>query len=83
MTAATRFMRRFDTGFDRFRTGPFRQFVGWCVRWRYATVSCAIAILLLSVGLTLGGRVGFHFFACAGGRSGDWQRCDGARYAAS
>ena len=55
-------LQRFDRGFDRFRAGPFQRFVGWCVRWRYATVSCAIAIFLLSAGLTLGGRVGFHFF---------------------
>ena len=55
-------LRRFDSGFEHFRAGPFLRLVRFCVRWRYATMSCAISIFLLSVGLTLGGRVGFHFF---------------------
>ncbi|MDE0275582.1 MAG: efflux RND transporter permease subunit [Defluviicoccus sp.] len=55
-------MRRFDAGFDRFRAGPFRRTVGFCVRWRYATVATALALFLVSAGLVLGGRVGFHFF---------------------
>ena len=55
-------MRRFDAGFDRFRAGPFRRTVGLCVRWRYATVATALALFLVSAGLVLGGRVGFHFF---------------------
>ena len=55
-------LRRFDSGFEHFRAGPFLRLVRFCVRWRYVTMSCAISIFLLSVGLTLGGRVGFHFF---------------------
>ncbi len=55
-------MRRFDAGFDRFRAGSFQRMVGFCVRWRYATAAFAIAIFLVSSGLVLGGRVGFHFF---------------------
>ena len=55
-------MRRFDAGFDRFRAGSFQRMVGFCVRWRYATAAFAIAIFLVSAGLVLGGRVGFHFF---------------------
>ena len=55
-------MRRFDAGFDRFRAGPFQRLVRFSVRWRYATVAMAIAIFLVSAGLVLGGRVGFHFF---------------------
>ena len=58
-------LRRFDAGFDRFRTGPFPAVVRLCIRWRYATVATAIAILLISAGLALGGRVGFHFFPSA------------------
>ena len=55
-------MRSFDAGFDRFRAGPFRRVVRFCVRWRYATVAMALALFLVSAGLVLGGRVGFHFF---------------------
>lgn len=55
-------MRRFDAGFERFRAGLFQRIVRFCVRWRYATVSLAIATFLVSAGLVLGGRVGFHFF---------------------
>ena len=55
-------MRHFDAAFDRFRDGPFRRIVRFCVRWRYATVAMAISFFLVSAGLVLGGRVGFHFF---------------------
>ena len=55
-------MQSFDTGFDRFRGGPFQQMIRFSVRWRYATVAAAIAILFVSTALVLGGRVGFHFF---------------------
>ncbi|MCY4547036.1 MAG: efflux RND transporter permease subunit [Defluviicoccus sp.] len=55
-------MRHFDAGFDRFRAGPFRRIVRFCVRWRYASVATAIAVFLVAAGLVLGGRVGFHFF---------------------
>ncbi len=54
--------RRFDAGFDRFRAGPFQRLVGFCVRRRYVTASCAVSVFLLSLGLTFGDRVGFHFF---------------------
>ena len=36
--------------------------IGFVVRWRYATVATALASLILSVGLLLGGRVPFNFF---------------------
>ncbi|MDE0060457.1 MAG: efflux RND transporter permease subunit [Defluviicoccus sp.] len=55
-------LRRFDAGFDWFRAGPFQWLIRLCVRWRYATLAMAIAVFLVSAGLMLGGRVGFHFF---------------------
>ena len=58
-------MRRFDAGFDWVRTRPFPALVRFCIRWRYATVALAVGIFLISVGLTVGGRVGFHFFPSA------------------
>ena len=57
-----RFRRWFDGNFDAFRQGPFRRFVSLCVRWRYATLATTIAMLVLSVGLLVGGRVNFNFF---------------------
>jgi multidrug efflux pump subunit AcrB len=53
---------RFDRAFDHFRDNVFRRSIAASVRWRYMTVSCAVAALLLSVGLIQGGRVNFQFF---------------------
>ena len=55
-------MRHFDSGFELFRDGLFQRIIRFCVRWRYATVAMAISFFLVSAGLVLGGRVGFHFF---------------------
>lgn len=52
----------FDRGFDRFRSGPVRWLATKSFRWRYVTVSTAVAILLLSFGLFMGGFVRFQFF---------------------
>lgn len=52
----------FDRLFDRFRDGPFNALVVLSYRWRMTTVAVAIASLALSMGLLMGGRVGFEFF---------------------
>ncbi|MGB0670978.1 MAG: efflux RND transporter permease subunit, partial [Rhodospirillales bacterium] len=57
------FRRRFDAGFDAFRDGPFRRMVNFAIRWRYLTLAVALGAFLVSLGLILGGRVGFTFFA--------------------
>ncbi len=54
--------RGFDAGFDRFRDGLFLKVVRLAVRWRYATVSLAVASLIVCVGLVVGGRIAFIFF---------------------
>ncbi len=59
---ASRFRTWFDTRFNRLRDGWFVRFVTLCVRWRYVTLSAALAFLILSAGLLAGGRVGFNFF---------------------
>ncbi|HEX9647901.1 MAG TPA: efflux RND transporter permease subunit [Alphaproteobacteria bacterium] len=59
---ASRLRRRFNAGFEAFRDGPFRRFVTMCVRWRYATIGATVAMLLVSVGLVIGGRIQFVFF---------------------
>ena len=58
-----RFRSFFDTAFNNFREGSFRRSVGFCLRWRYATLATALATLILSAGLVLGGRVAVQFFA--------------------
>ncbi len=42
--------------------GPYSQFLGFCLKWRYATVATGIALLLLCLGLWRGGRIKFTFF---------------------
>ncbi len=54
--------RGFDVAFDRFRDGPFLTIVRTAVRWRYATVSLAVASLIVCFGMVAGGRIGFVFF---------------------
>jgi len=59
----SRFRRIFDAGFNAFRDGPFRWMLKLSFRWRYVTVSIAVAsILLLAAGPFWGERVKFVFF---------------------
>jgi len=53
---------RFDNGLNRFRNGPYRQFVQMCYDWRYTFIASVTAILILTLGLLAGGHVGFRFF---------------------
>ncbi len=46
-------MERVLAGFDRLLV--------WLIRWRYATVSCFLALLILSIGMVAGGRLDFTF----------------------
>ncbi|MBC7283806.1 efflux RND transporter permease subunit [Hoeflea sp.] len=59
----SRFRRAFDTGFDKFRDGPFLRLVQLAWDWRYVTLSIAIAlVMVLAIGLARSGRVEFVFF---------------------
>lgn len=60
-----RFRLWFDGGFDRLRDGPFRRAVQKAVDFRYITIAGIVAVLLISMGLMAGGRVGFTFFPTA------------------
>ena len=53
---------RLDAAFAGFRDGPFRRMVERALAWRGATVSIAVALMVLAVGLIAGGRIGFVFF---------------------
>ncbi len=65
----SRWRRWFRRSFDHFRSHGFRRAVTFCVRWRYATLASAVGALVLSIGLVIGGRVGFVFFPST---EGDW-----------
>ena len=56
------FRERFDNAFARFRENRFRPLVKLAVRQRYSTLAIAVSAFVLSVGLMIGGRVGFVFF---------------------
>jgi multidrug efflux pump subunit AcrB len=58
----SRWRKWFRRNFDHFRDHGFRRLVTFCVRWRYATLASAVGALVLSIGLVIGGRVGFVFF---------------------
>jgi multidrug efflux pump subunit AcrB len=51
----------FGRGLDRFISGTYRRTLDLALRWRYATLATAVAILLLSVGLIGGGILKFTF----------------------
>ncbi|MBJ6136165.1 efflux RND transporter permease subunit [Marinobacter litoralis] len=58
----SRFRDGFEQRFDRFREGPFRRLSHRSLRYRGVTVSAALALALVTVGLLAGGRLGFNFF---------------------
>ena len=56
------FRRWFDNRFERFRDHTFRRLVTAAVRRPLTTLSCALAAMLLTVGLLRGDRLAFNFF---------------------
>ena len=56
------FRRWFDNAFERFRDRTFRRLVTAAVLRPWTTLSCALAALLLTVGLIRGDRLAFNFF---------------------
>jgi multidrug efflux pump subunit AcrB len=45
-----------------FIAGPYNTFLRLCLRWRYATVGCGIALLMLMLGVWQGGWLKFTLF---------------------
>ncbi len=58
----SRFRLWFDSRFEAWRCGTFRRWVASAVESRGATVSWALASLIVAVGLMLGGRLEFTLF---------------------
>ena len=57
------FRRGFDGGFNFFKDRLFAPVVRAAYRFRYVTLAFAFGLLLVSVGMIAGGRVGFVFFS--------------------
>ncbi|MEW5736472.1 MAG: efflux RND transporter permease subunit [Thermodesulfobacteriota bacterium] len=49
-------------GLNRFVEGPYRRMLVFCVRWRYATIALAVALMVLGIGVWKGGLIRFTFF---------------------
>ena len=47
---------------ENFVQGRFARFAALAVRWRYVTLSCSFAILLVTIGSIAGGYIKFTFF---------------------
>ncbi|WP_305041133.1 efflux RND transporter permease subunit [Geoalkalibacter sp.] len=62
-----RVRRRFGRALDAFIAGPYRRTLDLCLRFRYATLAAAVAVLLLSVGLVGGGFIRFLFMPAVDG----------------
>ena len=60
--------QRLDARFARFRDGRFRSLVAQSVANPWTTLSAAVALLLVSVGLFAGGRLAFHFLPTPEGK---------------
>ena len=56
-----RFRLRFAAALQRFIDGPYRSTLSFCLSHRYLTLSIAVAVLLISVGMVRGGIIQFHF----------------------
>ena len=59
---------RLDAAFARFREGRFRSLVTTSVANPWITLSIAVALLLVSIGLFAGGRLAFHFLPTPEGK---------------
>ena len=58
----SRLRLRFDTAFENFRCGQFRDAVVWAVRERTTTIALALASVIVVIGLIAGGRLQFTLF---------------------
>ncbi len=59
----SRFRQIIDSGFNYFKERAFSPVVRISFRFRYVTLAAAFGLLILSVGMMVGGRVGFVFFS--------------------
>jgi multidrug efflux pump subunit AcrB len=60
--------QKLDEKFHHFRENIFRPFVHKVITYRWITVATAVGVLIIMMGITFGGRVGFTFFPNVEGR---------------
>jgi len=60
-----RFDRARDALFNRVVIPAYSRAVSVCLRARYLTIACAIALVIVSLGLVVGGRIPFSFIGTA------------------
>ena len=60
--------QRLESGFDRLRDHHFKRLMTLALDWRASTVAITLALMILSVGLLAGGRLGFVFFPAPEGQ---------------
>ncbi|MEH6813791.1 MAG: efflux RND transporter permease subunit, partial [Motiliproteus sp.] len=58
---------KLDGWFNHFKDHQFRRLVTLAVKFRWVTLSCALAALIIAVGLVAGGRIKFTFFPVVDG----------------
>ena len=54
--------RRMDIWLKNVIRGPYKRFLERCLKWRYLTVAIGIAILIITLGYVMSGRVKFTIF---------------------
>jgi len=64
-TSISRLRKVLDDGFMNFRERIFRPLVRLCVHNAASTICAALALLMLTVGLVVSGRIPFNFFPSA------------------
>ena len=57
-----RFQQRIANGLGAVGRNVYRPGLAFALRWRYLALATAVATLVLTAGIVLGGRVAFHFF---------------------
>ena len=57
-----RLQGRVADGLMRFARSFYRPHLEIFLRWRYVTAAVGASALILTIGMVLGGRIGFHFF---------------------
>jgi len=59
---ANGFRKKFNDRFNHIRDHYFARLVEHVLKYRYSVIAIAVAVLIVSIGLLVGGRLGFQFF---------------------
>ena len=58
----TALQERLALGLEHFASDRYRPFLLRCVEWRYLTLMCGLAVLFVTMGMVMSGRIVFGFF---------------------